>query len=131
MTTTVKAVIEGDKCAEFGDDGNGQKGETQPIIAIVATVVLVSLLIMVIIICQCYLKNKRVEAMQTDENPVYEGAPDYEYIDLTNYNDTGPTTNRRREVKAEVVDRSSVYGEMEEGDWEDAVAKDNNPYYEA
>ena len=44
-TTTVKAVIEGDKCPEFGAKGNGQKGQTQPIIATVVTVVLVSLLI--------------------------------------------------------------------------------------
>ena len=72
-----------------------------------------------------------METMQADENPVYEGAPDYEYLDVTNYNDNGLTTKRRREVKAEVVDRSSVYGEMEEGGWEDAVARDNNPYYEA
>ena len=69
--------------------------------------------------------------MQADENPVYEGAPDYEYLDMTNYNDNGLTTKRRREVKADIVDRSSVYGEMEEGGWEDAVERDNNPYYEA
>ena len=31
-------------------------------------------------------------------------------------------------MRAEVVDRSSIYGEKEEG-WEDAVAVDNNPDY--
>ena len=33
------------------------------------------------------------------------------------------------QVKAEAVDRSSVYGEEEEG-WEDAVAVDVNPTYD-
>ena len=33
------------------------------------------------------------------------------------------------QVKAEAVDRSSVYGEEEEG-WEDAVAVDVNPNYD-
>ena len=58
---TVMAVIEGDKCPEFGEKGNGQKGETQQFIAIVATVVLVGLLMMVIIICQCYLKTELLQ----------------------------------------------------------------------
>ena len=45
--------------------------------------------------------------------------------------DTNKVSIRKREVTAEVVDRSSIYGEEEEeGVWESAVAVDNNPFYE-
>ena len=37
---------------------------------------------------------------------------------------------QKREVKAEVVDRNSVYGESEEG-WEGAILNDCNDNYES
>ena len=47
---------------------------------------------------------------------------------LGNYNSVN-MSSLIREVKAEVVDRSSIYGEEEEG-WENVVVVDNHPYYE-
>ena len=47
-----------------------------------------------------------------------------------NYDSVGVfASTRKREIKAEVVDRSSIYGDTEEG-WENAVLVDNNPYYD-
>ena len=67
--------------------------------------------------------------MQADENPRYEGAPDYEYDEVANHDNAEiQNNNGRRKVRAEVVDRCSIYREKEEG-WED-VATDNNPYYD-
>ena len=63
---------------------------------------------------------------------MYDGAADYEYEEMTNY-ETNKALTRKREVTAEVVDRNSTYGqdEEEEGEWGDAVVvDDNNPYYE-
>ena len=78
---------------------------------------------------RCYKKKKkRKEETRSEENPTYDGA-DYEYDEMTNFDNVEVSTTRRREVKAEVVDRSSVYGEEEEG-WEGAVVVDNNTYYE-
>ena len=72
------------------------------------------------------------QANQADQNPTYEGGADYdyEYDDMTNYDTVEVSTKKRTEVKAEVVDRSSIYGEEEEG-WDDAVFIDTNPNYEA
>ena len=47
---------------------------------------------------------------------------------LGNYNSAN-MSSLIREIKAEVVDRSSIYGEEEEG-WENVVVVDNNPYYQ-
>ena len=78
---------------------------------------------------RCYQKKKRrKEETRSDENPTYDGA-DYEYDEMTDFDNVEVSTTRRREVKAEVVDRSSIYGEEEEG-WEGAVVVDNNTYYE-
>ena len=83
-------------------------------------------------------RSKRRSKKLADVNPVYEGGADYEYDDMGNYNnddddkgnyDKIEVSTRKREVKAEVVDRSSIYGEKEEG-WEDAVVVDSNPDYE-
>ena len=77
--------------------------------------------------CKTKKKMGRAEA---DVNPVYDGAADYEYDEMVTYDDSNKVimTTVRREVKAEVVDRSSIYGEEEEG-WENAVVVDNNPDY--
>ena len=47
---------------------------------------------------------------------------------IGNYNSVN-MSSLIREIKVEVVDRSSIYGEEEEG-WEGAVVVDNNTYYE-
>ena len=47
---------------------------------------------------------------------------------LGNYNSVN-MSSLIREIKAEVVDSSSIYGEEEEG-WENVVVVDNNPYYQ-
>ena len=63
-------------------------------------------------------------------NPVYDGAADYEYDEMVTHDSTKVIMTVRREVKAEVVDRSSIYGEEEGEGWENAVVVDNNHYYE-
>ena len=73
-------------------------------------------------------EEEEEERGRSDENPTYDGA-DYEYDEMTNFDNVEVSTTRRREVKAEVVDRSSIYGEEEEG-WEGAVVVDKNTYYE-
>ena len=107
----------------------GQLGnDQQPILAvIIGTSVLFLLLLSAGVICWKWCKNKKKEARGADVNPMYEGAPDYENEEVVNYDMT--TTSTRREVKAEVVDRSSIYGEEEDG-WENVVVLDHNPYYE-
>ena len=74
--------------------------------------------------------QKRKDQTQTDGNPVYEGAADYEYDEVETPNSSNEVSVQKREVKAEVVDRNSVYGESEEG-WEDAVVNDCNDNYES
>ena len=49
---------------------------------------------------------------------------------MVKYNSDETSSTHKREVKAEVVDRNSVYGEGEK-DWENAVVVDNNQYYES
>ena len=62
---------------------------------------------------------------------MYDGARDYDYYEDT-YDTMEISTRREKvEVRAEVVDRSSTYGEVEEEEeWEDVVV-DENPNYEA
>lgn len=75
--------------------------------------------------------HKRKDQTQTDENPAYEGATDYEYDEVETLNNSNKEVSvRKKEVKAEVVDRNSVYGESEEG-WEDAIVNDCNDNYES
>ena len=95
----------------------------------VGTSVLVSASIITIFCCICSKKKNELEA-RVDLNPVYDGAVDYVYDEMGNddSNEVLSRSRRKTEVKAEVVDRSSIYGEKEEG-WEDAVAIDSNSYY--
>ena len=80
---------------------------------------------------------KKEDEAQADENPMYEGAADYEYDNVDNSSEVTSTimgrettdTSMRREVRAEVVDRNSIYGEEVEG-WEGALTSDNNPDYD-
>ena len=80
---------------------------------------------------------KKTDEAQADENPMYEGAADYEYDNVDNSSEVTDTimgretkdTTMRREVRAEVVDRNSIYGEEVEG-WEGALTSDNNPDYD-
>jgi len=76
---------------------------------------------------RCFSKSAKRE--KTDENPAYEGATDYEYEEVETINNSNEVSVQKREVKVEVVDRNSVYGESEEG-WQDAVVNDNNDNYE-
>ena len=89
--------------------------------------------VVVVVVCLVCSKKKnqkkKEQEAQADVNPVYDGGLDYEYDDMGNYDTMELSTRKKREVKAEVVDRSSIYGEKEEG-WEDAVAIDENPNYE-
>ena len=93
----------------------------------------VILFIVIIVVASliCSKKCRKKEAGQADVNPVYDGGIDYEYDEMENYSsvEMSSLSPKRREVKAEVVDRSSIYGEEEEG-WENVVIVDNNPYYE-
>ena len=99
----------------------------------------ISVLILIIsvtslcIVCSKKKKQKAESEHGADVNPMYEGGADNEYNDMGNYNNDDNDNNdevlaRKKEVKAEVVDRSSIYGEKEEG-WEDAVIVDTNPDY--
>ena len=78
----------------------------------------------------CKSCRKRKDQAQTDENPAYDGATDYEYDEVETPNSSKEVSVQKREVKAEVVDRNSVYGESEEG-WEDAVVNEINDNYES
>ena len=64
---------------------------------------------------------------------MYDGGRDYDYYEEDDYYDTMEvsTRMRKKEVKAEVVDRNSIYGEKEGDGWEDAIVVDENPNYEA
>ena len=104
----------------------GQLDQDQPILAVIIGTSLLFLVFAVVIYWK-WFKNKKKEVRGADVNPMYEGAADYEYDEVVNNDMT--TTTTRREVKAEVVDRSSIYGEEEEG-WENVVVLDQNPYYE-
>ena len=89
-----------------------------------------TIFIIVIACLVCSKKNqeKREQKSQADKNPVYEGAADYEYDEMENYDTLEESTIGKKEVKAEVVERSSIYGQKEEG-WENVVAVDTNSYY--
>ena len=54
--------------------------------------------------------QKRKDKIQSDENPAYEGAADYEYDEVETLNNSKEVSVQKREVKAEVLDRNSVYG---------------------
>ena len=98
---------------------------------IIGVSVLVLLAIIVIAYKVLFKKcQKRKDKNQTDENPTYEGAADYEYDEVEILNSSNKVSVQKREVKAEVVDRNSVYGESEEG-WEDAIVNDTNDNYES
>ena len=93
---------------------------------------LVTIIVVVVIACLvCSRKRKQKNEVEAhvDVNPVYEGAADYLYDDMGNYDSIEVLTRRKKEVKVEVVDRSSIYGEKEEG-WDGALAFDRNPDYE-
>ena len=98
---------------------------------IIGASVLVSIIVLTVVVRLMYSKKKQRSELQVpaDVNPVYDGA-DYEYEDDNedNYDTMEVSTRRKKEVKAEVVDRCSIYGEKEEG-WEDAVIIDENPNY--
>ena len=98
---------------------------------IIGASVLVSIIVLTVVVRLVYSKKEQLQK-PADVNPVYDGAADYEYEDDNedNYDTMEVSTRRKKEVKAEVVDRSSIYGEKEEG-WEDAVVIDENPNYEA
>ena len=90
---------------------------------------LVVIIVVIFVSWRCFQKKQRKEQeSQADVNPVYGAAGDFEYDDMDNYDTMEESTRRKKEVKAEVVDRSSIYGENEEG-WEDAVITDENPNY--
>ena len=98
---------------------------------IIGTSVLVAIIVLTVVVRLIHFKKKRSQLqVPADVNPVYDGAADYEYEDDNedNYDTMEVSTRRKKEVKAEVVDRSSIYGEKEEG-WEDAVVIDENPIY--
>ena len=98
----------------------------------------VSLVIVFVSAVMIYRKCcKKTDEAQADENPMYEGAADYEYDNVDNSSEVTDTimgrettdTTMRREVRAEVVDRNSIYGEEVEG-WVGALTSDNNPDYD-
>ena len=86
-------------------------------------VALIVIITAMVVYRKCVLNKKKNEA-KAEVNPDYAGAADYEYDDMGNY-DSIEVVPKKKEVKAEVVDRSSIYGKKEEG-WEDAVAVDTN-----
>ena len=99
-------------------------------ITIGTSILVIAIVITVVIACRICSKKKQENelAARADVNPEYDGGVDYVYDDMGNYESTEVSTTRRREVTAELVDRSSIYGEKEEG-WENAVAVDANSYY--
>ena len=148
VTTIVKTEFSGLKCqsdvneeqeeGEKGDeqvDDSGSKDGGTPLplttlgLIIGACASLAIIVVIIVIACfVCSKKNRNEKEVEADVNPVYDGAADYDYDDLGNYDSIEVSTRRRREVRAELVDRSSIYGEKEEG-WEGTLAVDNNPDY--
>ena len=115
------------KCSTTTTTGKAGISSDMLAFVVVAFLPCFSIILAVVIYRSCY--NTRKEATdQVDVNPMYDGAADYEYEEMTSH-ETNKVLTRKREVTAEVVDRSSIYGEEEEG-WEDAIVVDNNPYYE-
>ena len=98
------------------------------IIAALSLAMTIFIIAIACLVCSKKNQEKREQKSQADKNPVYEEAADYEYDEMGNYDTLEESTIGKKEVKAEVVDRCSIYGEKEEG-WEDAVAVDNNPDY--
>ena len=116
---------------EKAKNGNNEKNLTAIIIGTSVLVVTIVIMVVVCVVCSRKKKQKKESKAQADVNPVYDGAADYEYEydDMGNYDSRRKKEELKAEVKAEVVDRSSIYGEKEEG-WENAVAIDENPNYE-
>ena len=84
----------------------------------------------VAVVCLLCSKKKQEEEAQSDPNPLYDGGRDYDYYE-DNYDTMEASNRRKKEVKDEVVDRNSIYGEKEEEEgWEGAVVVDENPNYE-
>lgn len=130
-------VTEGEK-KEASVSQNGDLLSPTKIGLIIGIPILVIIIVTVVACVTCSKKNQKKEQEgQQDVNPVYEGAADYEYDDMGNYDATEQFDSNevssapKKEVKAEVVDRNSIYGESEEGGWENAVIVDNNQYYES
>ena len=138
---STKTVVEHDikldeHCTSKKEDENsgrlgGINKKTKKAIIIGTSVLVVTIVIVVVVcvVCSRKKKQKKESKAQADVNPVYDGAADYEYDDMGNYDSMEVSTRKKKELKAEVVDRSSIYGEKEEG-WENAVAIDENPNYE-
>ena len=111
----------------------GEEISSTTIWLIIGVSILIVVIIAIVIVGKVLFKKcqKRKEQTQTDENPAYEGATDYEYDEVETLNNSNKEVSvRKKEVKAEVVDRNSVYGESEEG-WEDAIVNDCNDNYES
>ena len=129
----IQDVIDNNK-AKSKDVNNSKKhvkGDKWMIgITIGTSILVIAIVITVVIACRICSKKKQENelAARADVNPEYDGGVDYVYDDMGNYESTEVSTSRRREVTAELVDRSSIYGEEEEG-WENAVAVDANSYY--
>ena len=98
-------------------------------IAIGASVLAVVTIATVAVVCLVCSKKKQEEEAQSDPNPLYDGGRDYDYYE-DNYDTMEASNRRKKEVKDEVVDRNSIYGEKEEEGWEDVVVVDENPNYE-
>ena len=96
-------------------------------VSILVIITLATVILYKVLFKKC---QKRKDETQTDENPTYEGATDYEYDEVETINSSNEVPVQKREVKAEVLDRNSVYGESEEG-LEDAVANGANDNYES
>ena len=94
---------------------------------IIAALSLAMTIFIVAIAC-LFAPRKTMKRGNRNLKQIYEGAADYEYDEMGNYDTLEESTIRKKEVKAEVVDRCSIYGEKEEG-WEGAVAVDNNLDY--
>merc|ERR1711953_265490 len=114
---------------ENGSDSSTEDSGSAGLIA--GTVVPILLIVGLIILALVFWWKRHLKRIQEeeDENPNYDTL-DYE----ENFNDNGSSREvshrsreiTPREVKAEVCDTCSIYGEEEEG-WEDAVIVDANP----
>ena len=79
------------------------------------SVLVITIVIVVVVICSKRKRKKTNLEGRADVNPVYDGAADYEYeydemgnYDMGNYDTMEESIRRKKEVKAEVVDRSRV-----------------------
>ena len=104
-----------------GVDGRDPKGEAENgqfvIMGVIigVSVLVITIVIVVVVICSKRKRKKTNLEGRADVNPVYDGAADYEYeydemgnYDMGNYDTMEESIRRKKEVKAEVVDRSRV-----------------------